>query len=514
MSRPLVQIAEEEYSHSMAPDEPGFGSLATSRGGLPLKAMDVHGRIDGLLAQVTLRQTFVNTLDEPLEATYIFPLPDRAAVTGFRMEVAGRVIEGVLEERGKARREYDQAIAGGPPGRHRRGGAARRLHPARRQPDARRGGDRRAHAGRRPALPGRRGDVPLPAGRRPALHPGRAAARAIGRRRHRRRHRRRARRLADHAAGAAARLPQPGAAVAVDRAHDHMAAAAERFRSSLHAVLTDEEQDGYRRMPAAAGRAARPRLHPALPPRGERRVTATSLSTLRLHPDARGCEGTFALTLVPPAGAASDRRGRATWCSCSIARAAWTAGRWSRPAGAGAHDRHAQRARPLRCPRLRRLGRDPAGLPDGAARRPPTATASGPSSTWPDRGPRRHRDGRAARPGRRACSRQRPAGNAADDRDASSCWSPTARSATRTRSSRRSARGSAGIRVFTLGIDQAVNEAFLRRLAELGGGSVRAGRVGGPARRGDGSDPPPDRHAAADGPCRSSRRDSRSSRTL
>ncbi len=37
-----------------------------------------------------------------------------------------------------------------------------------------------------------------------------------------------------------------------------------------------------------------------------------------------------------------------------------------------------------------------------------------------------------------------------------------------------------GIRVFTLGIDQAVNEGFLRRLAELGAGRwhMRAGRVG------------------------------------
>ncbi len=65
----------------------GFGALETSRGRLPLAALDVKGRIDGLLSQVTVRQTFVNATDEPLEATYIFPLPDRAAVTDFRMEV-------------------------------------------------------------------------------------------------------------------------------------------------------------------------------------------------------------------------------------------------------------------------------------------------------------------------------------------------------------------------------------------------------------------------------------------
>ena len=50
---------------------------------------------------------------EALEATYIFPLPDRAAVTAFRMEVAGRIVEGDLKERGEAREEYEKAIEAG-----------------------------------------------------------------------------------------------------------------------------------------------------------------------------------------------------------------------------------------------------------------------------------------------------------------------------------------------------------------------------------------------------------------
>src|SRR5262249_13937990 len=36
-----------------------------------------------------------------------------AALTAFRMEVAGRVIDGVLKERAQARREYDEAIEAG-----------------------------------------------------------------------------------------------------------------------------------------------------------------------------------------------------------------------------------------------------------------------------------------------------------------------------------------------------------------------------------------------------------------
>lgn len=94
-------------------DEAGFGALSTERGPLPLKAMEISARIDGLVAHTVLTQSFVNTIGQPLEATYIFPLPDRAAVTGFRMEVAGRIVDGVIKERGEARRTYEQAIQSG-----------------------------------------------------------------------------------------------------------------------------------------------------------------------------------------------------------------------------------------------------------------------------------------------------------------------------------------------------------------------------------------------------------------
>jgi Ca-activated chloride channel family protein len=101
------------------PDQPparpdaGLGTLTTGRGNLPLDAVDVRAAITGLAAGVEVTQSYRNPFDEPLEATYVFPLPDRAAVTGLRMEAADRVIEGVLKERGQARHEYDAAIAAG-----------------------------------------------------------------------------------------------------------------------------------------------------------------------------------------------------------------------------------------------------------------------------------------------------------------------------------------------------------------------------------------------------------------
>ncbi|WP_395107504.1 VIT domain-containing protein [Actinomadura sp. SCN-SB] len=95
-----------------APDG-GLGALTTDRGNLPLDTVDVRASITGLAASIEVVQGFRNPFDVPLEATYIFPLPDRAAVTALRMEAADRVIDGVLKERAQARRDYDAAIAAG-----------------------------------------------------------------------------------------------------------------------------------------------------------------------------------------------------------------------------------------------------------------------------------------------------------------------------------------------------------------------------------------------------------------
>src|SRR3569623_239037 len=110
---PIVLMTEEEVAALGRDSDAGFGALRSERGLLPLAAMDVDARVAGVVASIDVAQTFVNTTGQAIEATYIFPLPDRAAVHRFRMEVAGRVIEGVVDERGAARERYDEAIAKG-----------------------------------------------------------------------------------------------------------------------------------------------------------------------------------------------------------------------------------------------------------------------------------------------------------------------------------------------------------------------------------------------------------------
>ena len=111
----MIRVLTADELKDLAGDrvDAGFGSIQTTQGCLPLTALDVDVQIEGLAAETTVRQQFRNVFDEPLEATYIFPLPPRAAITGFRMTVNDMVVEGRIDERGKAREDYDTAIAEG-----------------------------------------------------------------------------------------------------------------------------------------------------------------------------------------------------------------------------------------------------------------------------------------------------------------------------------------------------------------------------------------------------------------
>ena len=80
---------------------------------VPLLGVDVHATIAGASSEVTLRQRFKNQESTPIEAVYVFPLPTDAAVSGFAAEIAGRRIEGRIEEREKAFEIYDDAMADG-----------------------------------------------------------------------------------------------------------------------------------------------------------------------------------------------------------------------------------------------------------------------------------------------------------------------------------------------------------------------------------------------------------------
>ena len=81
-----------------------------------LESTRVDAEISSVLARVRVEQVFGNPFAERLEAVYVFPLPENAAVDRYAFEVGEVVIEGVVRERDEARREYEAARDSGQKG--------------------------------------------------------------------------------------------------------------------------------------------------------------------------------------------------------------------------------------------------------------------------------------------------------------------------------------------------------------------------------------------------------------
>lgn len=70
---------------------------------------DVKGKISGNISRVEVTQTFQNPYDQPLEAIYVFPLPDQAAVDDMEIKIGDRVIKGDIKKREEAKQIYERA---------------------------------------------------------------------------------------------------------------------------------------------------------------------------------------------------------------------------------------------------------------------------------------------------------------------------------------------------------------------------------------------------------------------
>lgn len=124
MAAELLNVSEDEIWVIARPemqavpvdeDSPGCGAMLAKLGKeekeipLPLKHTDVKGQISGYIATVEVTQQFHNPYDEKIEAVYVFPLPQNAAINEFIMTIGERRIRGIIRERKEAERIYRQA---------------------------------------------------------------------------------------------------------------------------------------------------------------------------------------------------------------------------------------------------------------------------------------------------------------------------------------------------------------------------------------------------------------------
>src|SRR5687768_7708459 len=81
--------------------------------GCPVQEIDVDSKIDGVVATVTVEQLFANPYEHAIEAVYLLPMPNGAAVHAYQIQIGERTIRGEIREAEAARREYEAAKRGG-----------------------------------------------------------------------------------------------------------------------------------------------------------------------------------------------------------------------------------------------------------------------------------------------------------------------------------------------------------------------------------------------------------------
>jgi hypothetical protein len=82
---------------------------ASNQETLPLKSTSADVNIVGVIADVIITQTYVNTGNKPIEAFYIFPGSTNAAVYGMKMQVGQKTITAKIAKRQEARATYEAA---------------------------------------------------------------------------------------------------------------------------------------------------------------------------------------------------------------------------------------------------------------------------------------------------------------------------------------------------------------------------------------------------------------------
>jgi len=87
--------------------------LCTGQAQIPLEHVDVRADVFGAHARVTFTQRYRNQESTPVEAVYVFPLDEGAAVCGFAAVVDGVRYEGAVKPREEAFATYDDAMAAG-----------------------------------------------------------------------------------------------------------------------------------------------------------------------------------------------------------------------------------------------------------------------------------------------------------------------------------------------------------------------------------------------------------------
>uniref|UniRef100_A0A8C0WCU8 Poly [ADP-ribose] polymerase n=1 Tax=Castor canadensis TaxID=51338 RepID=A0A8C0WCU8_CASCN len=107
------RVEDYQLPDAKPPSNVKVGLQDASGHSVPLEDVHIKGRIIDFVAQVIVFQTYTNHSDVPIEAKFIFPLDDKAAVCGFEAFINEKHIVGEIKEKEEAQREYREAVSQG-----------------------------------------------------------------------------------------------------------------------------------------------------------------------------------------------------------------------------------------------------------------------------------------------------------------------------------------------------------------------------------------------------------------
>lgn len=81
--------------------------------GCVLRATAISGRLQGLLGEITIAQTYRNAEPVNIEAVFTFPVPVEAVLLGVDIRIDDRVLQGRVLPRRQAENAYEDAVSGG-----------------------------------------------------------------------------------------------------------------------------------------------------------------------------------------------------------------------------------------------------------------------------------------------------------------------------------------------------------------------------------------------------------------
>ncbi|MEM6309126.1 MAG: VIT and VWA domain-containing protein [Pseudomonadota bacterium] len=112
----MMVVAVIRPVHAATFEDLGGHVVATQDGQthlLPMLESDIDVRIQGDMATVAITQTFINDAQTPMQAEYLFPLNQKAAVYSMEMVVGDENVTAVIKEKAQAEAAFENAAAEG-----------------------------------------------------------------------------------------------------------------------------------------------------------------------------------------------------------------------------------------------------------------------------------------------------------------------------------------------------------------------------------------------------------------